>query len=116
LSLTERTREVVQIAAVLVVGGSRALTESVRRAIRGLQGAVIVPCAVREASTRAAEVRPFAIVMNDDLYAFDSAEFDALARDVQAELITGAWDDLHVVDGLTKPITRAFELRRRRMR
>jgi len=28
--------------------------------------------------------RPFAIVMNEDIYAFDSIEFDALARHVNA--------------------------------
>jgi hypothetical protein len=31
--------------------------------------------------------RPFAIVLSEEIYAFDAAEFDALARDVQAALI-----------------------------
>ena len=35
----------------------------------------------------AATHRPFAIVMSEDFYRFDAAEFDALARDVGATLI-----------------------------
>jgi hypothetical protein len=52
--------------------------------------ASVVSCELREAPTRVAELWPFAIVMSEDLYAFDSAEFDALARDVSARLITVA--------------------------
>jgi hypothetical protein len=45
-------------------------------------------CELRDAPTRVAELWPFAIIMSEDLYAFDAAEFDALARDVSARLIT----------------------------
>src|SRR5204863_79360 len=39
------------------------------------------------AATAAAERRPLAIVMLDDLYAFDPEEFAALARDVRASMV-----------------------------
>jgi hypothetical protein len=72
----------------LVVGGSRALIKAVHQGACGLKGTEVVTCAVREAPTRAAELRPFALVMSEDIYAFDSKEFDALARDVRAEIVT----------------------------
>jgi hypothetical protein len=73
---------------VLVVGGPAQLAEVTRRALTGMPMATLVTCELRDAPTRAAELWPFAIVMSDDLYVFDSAEFDALARDVRARLIT----------------------------
>ena len=63
------------------------------------------------APTRVAELWPFAIVMSDDLYAFDAAEFDALARDVRARLITVSAAPPDQAD-LGKKILEAF---RRRM-
>src|SRR4051812_42997421 len=77
--VTDSTREMMRIEAVLVVG-SQALIRAVRDSVRKLGRADVVTCEVREAQTRAAELRPFAIVMHDDVYAFDSTEFDALAR------------------------------------
>ena len=73
---------------VLVVGGPPALLECTEGASRSVPGAEVVSCELRDAPTRVAELWPFAIVMSDDLYVFDSAEFDALARDVRARLIT----------------------------
>lgn len=105
------------MAAVLVVGGSSWLIKAVHGGARSLQGADVVACDVREAPTRAAEVRPFAIVMNEEVYAFDSAEFDALARDVRAELITAASDargGIRSADELGTRIRSAFERRQRR--
>jgi hypothetical protein len=86
--VTDSTREMMQMKTVLVVGESRALVRAVQDSLRKLRCAdVVVTCAMREVQTRAAELRPFAIVMHEDMYAFDSAEFDALARDVRAALI-----------------------------
>jgi hypothetical protein len=75
---------------VLVVGGPQALIECALDASRSIPGAEVVHCELRDAPTRVAELWPFAIVMSEDLYGFDAAEFDALARDVRARLITVA--------------------------
>ena len=69
-------------------------------------------CELRDAPTRVAELWPFAIAMSDDLYAFDSAESDALARDVRARLITGGTAAPPDPAELGKKILEAF---RRRM-
>ena len=73
---------------MLVVGGPPSLLESARRAARSVPPAEVVFCELRDAPTRVAETWPFAIIISEDLYAFDAAEFDALARDVKARLIT----------------------------
>jgi predicted RecB family endonuclease len=55
------------------------------------------------------------IIVNEDMYAFDSAEFDALARDVGAQLITIASDARAVVhsgDRLQEAVRNALERRR----
>ena len=82
------TLEANPATTVLMVGGPQALIECTQRAARSVPTAQVVTCELRDAPTRVAELWPFAIVMSDDLYAFDSAEFDALARDVRARLIT----------------------------
>jgi hypothetical protein len=111
--VADSTQEVVQVAAVLVVGGSPTLIKAVQHGVRGLEGTEVVSCAVREAPTRAAELRPFAIVMSEDVYAFDSKEFEALARDVRAELIAAA-SGAGSADELAFMIMRAFARRRQR--
>jgi hypothetical protein len=73
---------------VLVVGGPQSLIDSAQVAAHSVPVAEVVTCELRDAPTKVAELWPFAIVMSDDLYTFDSAEFDALARDVRARLIT----------------------------
>jgi hypothetical protein len=82
------TLETNPATTVLVVGGPPSLLDSTRRAARSVPTAEVVFCELRDAPTRVAEMWPFAIVMSEDLYAFDAAEFDALARDVKARLIT----------------------------
>lgn len=77
----------VRIQVVLLVGGTRALIQAVQNSVQRLKPAVLVTCTLREAQTRAAELRPFAIVVPKELHEFDSTEFDCLARDVNAELI-----------------------------
>jgi hypothetical protein len=82
------TLETNPATTVLVVGGPQLLVECARNASSAVPAAEVVTCELRDAPTRVAELWPFAIVMSEDLYAFDSAEFDALARDVKARLIT----------------------------
>ncbi len=82
------TLETNPASTVLVVGGPQTLIELARAASRVVPVAEIVSCELRDAPTKVAELWPFAIVMSEDLYTFDAAEFDALARDVKARLIT----------------------------
>jgi hypothetical protein len=81
------TLETNPTTTVLVIGGPPLLTECVERSSRTVPRAEVITCELRDAANRVAELWPFAIIMSDDLYAFDSAEFDALARDVRSRLI-----------------------------
>lgn len=108
------TLETNPATTVLVVGGPQALIESARRAARAVPAAEVVCCELREAPTRVAELWPFVIVMSDDLYTFDAAEFDALARDVRARLITipvGAATDAPTEKELGAKMLEAFRWR-----
>jgi hypothetical protein len=82
------TLETAPATTVLVVGGPPLLVDRTKLAARSVPMAGVISCELRDAPTRVAELWPFAIVMSEDLYAFDAAEFDALARDVNARLIT----------------------------
>ena len=82
------TLETSPATTVLVVGGPSQLVDCATRAATVVPMAAVVGCELRDAPTKVAELWPFVIIMSDDLYAFDSAEFDALARDVRARLIT----------------------------
>lgn len=75
------------IAIVVVVGGPPELVEAARQAAGIAAAAKIETAELSNAATVVATFRPFAIVMSEDMYAFDAAEFDALARDVNAALL-----------------------------
>jgi|SRR3954454_19463264 hypothetical protein len=73
---------------VLVAGGPEPLIKSARAVARAESLSILVQaCGAVTVATVAATVRPFALVLNQDLFAFDPDEFTALARDVQAELV-----------------------------
>jgi hypothetical protein len=74
-------------SVVVVVGGPADLIAAVRQAAGVAAAARVETAELANAATVAATHRPFAIVMSEDVYSFDSAEFDALARDVNATLI-----------------------------
>ncbi len=78
--------------SVVVVGGPDNLVEAVRRSIGKHAAARVVGTDVAGAATAVASARPFAVVISEEIYGFDSGEFDALARDVQAAVITVATD------------------------
>jgi hypothetical protein len=106
------TLETNPATTVLVVGGPVGLIEIARLAALSVPTAEVVSCELRDAPTRVAELWPFAIVMSDDLYTFDAAEFDALARDVKARLITVRVGSADTVDeGLREKILEAFRWR-----
>lgn len=73
--------------SVVVIGGPEALIEAVRRCSATVTAARLISADVQSAATRVAAARPFALVISDELYGFDSGEFDALARDVRATVI-----------------------------
>jgi hypothetical protein len=82
---TERT---VNVPVVLVVGSAE-LTERCREVVRSPRAtpAHVKECDLTMAATMVARWRPLAIVLTEDLYAFDATEFDALAKDVKSMLV-----------------------------
>jgi hypothetical protein len=84
------------VISLIVVGGPEALVEAVKRASSLATSAKVVTTDLAGAATQVARERPFAIVVSDEVYAFDSGEFDALARDVNAVLIALPTDGVPV--------------------
>jgi hypothetical protein len=80
--------------SLVVIGGPEALVEAVRRSIGQLAVARVIGTDLAGATTQVANMRPFALVISEEIYGFDSSEFDALARDVQASVITVPTDGL----------------------
>jgi hypothetical protein len=84
---------------VLVVGGPDALEATVRRvaavetlggapALRGVASSVEVEvCDAGNVRLVAARVRPFALVLSQEVYGFDPDRLGALARELDAELV-----------------------------
>jgi len=78
----------VRAPIVLVAGGPDELVDAARRACGVESPSIAVEaCGALATASTAARLRPFALVLSQDIYAFDPDEFTALARDVQAELI-----------------------------
>lgn len=82
------TEKAVTVPVVLVVG-SADLTARCREVLRSPRAtpAHIKECDLPSAATHAARWRPLAIVLSEDLYAFDAPEFDALANDVHSKVV-----------------------------
>jgi hypothetical protein len=60
---------------------------------------------VHGAATNIARWRPFVMILEEDVYDFDPAEFDALARDVGAEIIAvPAGGDYNAIVGALLPV------------
>lgn len=74
-------------AVVVAVGGPSELVEATRQAAGVAAAARVETADLGSAATVVATHRPFAIVISEDVYAFDASEFDALARDVNAVLV-----------------------------
>lgn len=73
---------------VIVVGGPDVLELATRRVATQESPAITVEvCALADAASLAASLRPFALVVSQDVYGFDADGFTALVRDVQSELI-----------------------------
>jgi hypothetical protein len=78
---------VTELSNLIMLIGTGRLVEIAQRAASQACGARVVQADLKTASTIAAEYRPFAMVVAKDIYEFGGPEFDALARDVRAELI-----------------------------
>jgi len=87
LDMSSATAIPAATLSVVVVGGPPELIEATRQAAGIAVAARVETAELANAATVVASLRPFAIVMSEDVYAFDAAEFDALARDVNAALL-----------------------------
>ena len=77
-----------RVPTVLVAGGPDELVEAAQRVAAAESPRSWSRRAARcRSRPRRRRLRPFALVVNQDVFAFDPEEFSALARDVQAELI-----------------------------
>jgi hypothetical protein len=73
---------------VLVAGGPEELVLAARRIASAESPTIgVEACGAVTVASAAASLRPFALVVSQDIYAFDPDEFVALARDVHAELV-----------------------------
>lgn len=97
--------------SVVVVGGGLGLLGAVRQTVETLTVANIATADVGGSANLVAQLRPFAVVVSQDIYDFDSDEFEALARDVQTTLIVVATQRVSEValkNALLPRITEAF--------
>jgi hypothetical protein len=79
---------ITQIAnAIVVVCSAERLAITTKQAAMGASAGFVVRAKLSEVATVAAETRPYAIVVEQEIYDFGSAEFDALAKDLEAELL-----------------------------
>lgn len=89
--------------SVLVVGASDGLASRTADAARAASGGFVTRAGIAQATSLATETRPFAIVLPQELYDFGGDDFDALARDVHAELVV-------VPDNVQGPVLEALLL------
>lgn len=71
----------------LVVGGSEELAKTCKQAISQASAGKVITCDVGHTATVAADARPYAVVVPEDLYGFDPSEFDALGRDLHTDIV-----------------------------
>jgi len=72
---------------VLLVGQDSPHEGLCRECAEHAAGAKLEICSMSNLTTRAAELRPLALIVPSDILAFDPTEFQALARTVNATLI-----------------------------
>ncbi|MFI5308136.1 MAG: hypothetical protein ACHQ53_12325 [Polyangiales bacterium] len=84
----DSTLRPMRVPVVLVAGGPDELIAATKQ-VAGLESPLIQveACGAASVASMAASLRPFALVVSQDIFAFDPDEFTALARDVQAELV-----------------------------
>lgn len=106
-----RRRRPTTTSVVLLVSASEAFAERCRRLLF-VEGAELVECDLVSLRGTAAWLAPLAIVMTEDVRAFDADGFVELARRVAAELVVFASEE--VSDPvLAAKITTALEIAQR---
>ena len=75
-----------KIPVVLVVGGTEDLIAAVSEAALSAQ-VLVAECTVENATDTAAQMRPLVMIIPEDVFSSDSNNFEALARDVRAEIL-----------------------------
>ncbi len=84
----DSTLRPVRAAVVLVAGGPDELVAASRQVATAESPMITVEaCGAASVASMATSLRPFALVLSQDIFAFDPEEFTALARDVQADLV-----------------------------
>jgi len=76
------------VSCVLLVGNDPAVEAICGACVEFVGGVRMIISDVAGVSTRAAQWRPFAIIVPSSILEFDPHEFAALARTVNAELVT----------------------------
>jgi hypothetical protein len=77
-----------RLAVLVAVSPSAELLAACREAAHYVGFIDVQVTDVKSVATDAAKWRPFVIVIDDELFAFDPSEFIALAKDVAAEIVT----------------------------
>lgn len=77
-----------RLPVLVLIAPSKATLGLCQEAMRQFAGGSVEVTDVKGATTFVAARKPFALVLDEDVYAFDPREFRALGRDVGAELIT----------------------------
>ena len=85
---TQPTAEQRQPPSVVAVGLPVTILDFCRYAAAAAGAKRVEACEVDSASTTVAKHRPFAIVVTSAVYGFDPNEFDALAKDVRAKIVS----------------------------
>jgi nucleotide-binding universal stress UspA family protein len=75
-----------KIPVVLVVGGTEELIAAVSEAALSAQ-VLVAECTVVDVTDTAAQMRPLVMIIPEDVYQSDASNFEALARDVRAEIL-----------------------------
>jgi hypothetical protein len=84
----EPTLRPARAPIVLVAGGPEELFSAARQVgVTESPAITVEACGALSVTSSAATLRPFALVVSQDVYEFDPEEFSALARDVGAELV-----------------------------
>lgn len=76
-----------RVPTVALVAPGKTVLAACRETMHYVVVADIEVTDVQAAATNIAKWRPFAIVIEEDVFDFDPAEFEALARDVGSELV-----------------------------
>ena len=110
----EATRAAVYLPrSLLLVSLTPELSRRCKEAARRVHVLFSHECTLATLHNTAAECRPMVLVFPEQLYHFDAAEFEALARDVQASVVvlSAALSD-EALDILLDEALTAAELRR----